>query len=326
MKRLIILLVFLSITFVAFDITKHENKENPTIDIQKQGQECCQEIRDTIKKGETLYHIFKRYELNLAELLALKEASANVHRLGRLCPGQPYKIIIDDTSRISEFHYWIDDDNILNITRTDDGFCAEKKKVEYEKRILYVSGRIEDNLMSSVGVERENIVMAYQLSDIFAWDIDFTTDLRRGDVYRVVVEGLYHKGEFRKYGEILSAEFINDGQTYRAYRFEHGGKADYYDEEGESLRRSFLKAPLSFRGISSGFSHRRFHPVLKIYRPHLGVDYVAPSGTPVSAIGDGRVTFAGYKGGNGNLVIIRHPNGYRTYYGHLLKIEKGIRN
>lgn len=131
--------------------------------------------------------------------------------------------------------------------------------------------------------------------------------------------------EFRKYGDILAAELSVDGNLYRAYRFDTGDRYDYFDDEGKSLRKAFLKAPLSYRRVSSGFTKRRNHPILKIPRPHLGVDYAAPAGTPVSTVGDGTVNFAGHKGPNGNLVIVRHPNGYTTTYGHLSRITKGIR-
>jgi murein DD-endopeptidase MepM/ murein hydrolase activator NlpD len=170
-----------------------------------------------------------------------------------------------------------------------------------------------------------NLMLALQLSDIFAWDIDFSTDIRNDDVFKIVVEGLYLNGEFKKYGEILSAEFVNKGETFSAYRFENDGRVDYYSSEGKSLRKAFLKAPLSFRRISSYFSRGRYHPVLKIYRPHHGLDYAAPTGTPVSAAGDGAVLFAGRKGQYGNLIIVRHSNGYKTYYGHLSRIGKGVR-
>lgn len=283
------------------------------------------EISGTIKKGETLFDIFKKYNLNLSELFKIKEASANIHRLKEVYPGQLYKIIVDDNNQISSFIYWIDDDSILNITRNESGFCAEKKAVEYEKRTIHLGGLIKDSLISSMGNGRENMMLAMQLSDIFAWDIDFTTDIRNGDTFKLIVEGLYLNGEFKKYGDILAAEFSNNGETYRAYRFELNGKTDYYDAEGKSLRRAFLKAPLSFRRVSSGFSINRFHPVLKIYRPHHGIDYAAPVGTPVSAIGDGTVIFAGSKGQYGNLVIIKHLKGYKTYYGHLSKIKRGIK-
>ena len=322
MRRAFIVVIFLSIAF--FTITSNFNVINDrTEEAVPIKPKEYREITGNIEKGETLFDIFKKYKLDIVELFKLKEASADVHKLRDLYPGRPYKIIIDDNTKINEFTYWIDDDNILNITRTESGFCAEKKAIEYEKRVQHIGGVIKDNLILSVGEGRENLMLALQLSDIFAWDLDFTTDIRNGDVFKIVVEGCYLNGEFKKYGDILSAEFINNGETFPAYRFEHNGKIDYFDVDGISLRRSFLKAPLSFRRVSSGFSKRRFHPVLKIYRPHLGVDYAASAGTPVSAVGDGTVVSAGYKGQNGKLVIIRHSNGYKTYYGHLAKIKKG---
>ncbi|MDI6727861.1 MAG: peptidoglycan DD-metalloendopeptidase family protein [Thermodesulfovibrionales bacterium] len=322
MKRILITAVFLITAFLMmrgdFDIfNKQENAG-------KYGK--YREISGTVKKGETLFNIFKKYNLNITELFKIKEASANIHRLREVYPGQPYKIIIDDNNRINSFIYWIDDDSVLNIGRTEYGFCAEKKAVEYEKRTLHLGGVIKDNLMSSIGSGIENMTLALQLSDIFAWDIDFATDLRNGDTFKILVEGMYLNGEFKKFGNIFSAEFVNNGEAYRAYRFEHDGKVDYYDNEGKSLRRAFLKAPLSFRRVSSGFSINRFHPVLKIYRPHHGLDYAAPVGTPVSAIGDGKVFFAGYKGGYGKLIIIKHPNGYKTYYGHLSRFGRDIKS
>ena len=291
---------------------------------QASGQGDCKEIDGTIRKGETLSDVFKKWKLDAGELFRIREASASIHRLREVQPGQPYKIVLDDNG-VRSFDYRIDDDSILCITRRQDGFCAARKTVQYQKRIEYVSGVIGDNLVSSLGNTRDDLLLALQMSDIFSWDIDFTTDLRKGDVFKVVVEGLYRNGEFRKYGDVLSAEFVNNGEVFRAYRFEQDGAAAYYDAEGRSLKKAFLKAPLSFRRISSGFSNGRLHPILKIYRPHHGLDYAAPSGTPVSAVGDGKIVFAGHKGQFGNLVIIRHPNGWKTYYGHLSKIGKDIR-
>ncbi|MEW6601952.1 MAG: peptidoglycan DD-metalloendopeptidase family protein [Nitrospirota bacterium] len=288
-------------------------------------QGAYKEVVGTIGRGETFFDIFKKWKLDMVDLFALREASAGIHRLREVRPGQPYKIVLDDNG-LRSFDYWIDDDSILSINREEGGFCAARKTIDYEKRLQHLGGVIADNLVASMGQGRDNLMLALQLSDIFAWDIDFTSDLRNGDTFKIVVEGLYLDGEFRKYGNILSAEFSNDGESCRAYRFEHNGKIDYYDDEGKSLRRAFLKAPLSFRRISSGFSLGRSHPVLKIYRPHHGLDYAAPAGTPVSAIGDGAVVFAGKKGQYGNLVIIRHPNGYKTYYGHLSRFGSGIKS
>ncbi len=279
------------------------------------------EISGIIQKGETLFEIFKRSELDLGELVLLKESMAGVQRLSNLLPGQPYRITVDGEKRVTAFEYWINDEAFVNVTRGSSGFRAEKVTLEYEKRPLCVAGVIEDNLIAAIGESRENLLLALNLSDILAWDIDFNTDLRRGDSYRVIVEGLFRDGQFRKYGDILVAEFFNDGKAYRAYRFEINGKAGYYDAEGSSMRKQFLKAPLSFRHISSGFSRSRMHPILKVRRPHQGLDYVAPAGTPVSATADGKVIFAGQKGQYGRLVVIRHRNGYQTSYGHLSRIK-----
>lgn len=283
------------------------------------------EISNSVRRGETLYDIFKRYDLEMRDLFLMREASAGIHRLRNLTVGHPYRMIVDDQNRVNSFFYSISDEYLLNIVRRDAQFIAEKAEIEYERRVIEIGGRVKDNLVSSIGEGRENLMLALNLTDIFAWDIDFATDLREGDTFKVIVEGLYLDGEFKRYGDILSVEFINNGDTYHAYRFEQGGKADYYDKEGKSLRRSFLKAPLSFRRISSGFSNKRFHPILKKYRPHHGVDYAAPRGTAVSATGEGTVVFAGYKNAYGKLIIIRHPNGFKTYYGHLSRFVKGIK-
>jgi len=300
------------------DVNMEESKPSVNRDIYH-------EITGTVKRGETFFDIFKKYKLDLNELYSLREAALDVHRLRELLPGQPYRITVDEDDRVSAFEYAINDDAVLSITRTDSGFSAEKHVIEYEKKIRHIGGVIKDNLISSIGEGRENVMLALQLSDIFAWDIDFSTDLRNRDTFKIVAEALYRDGEFKKYGEIISAEFMNNGRTYHAYRFEVNGKTDYFDDEGKSLKKAFLKAPLSFRRISSTFSRGRFHPVLKIYRPHHGLDYAAPTGTPVSAVGDGTVVFAGRKGQYGRFIMIRHRNGYRTCYGHLSRIGKNIR-
>jgi len=321
MKKLYFAAALLTIVFFLTVVNLEVRGKNEDI---SQKSEVYREISGVVKRGETFFDIFKNYQLDISELFELREASADIHRLRDLRPGQPYKIFLDERDRINELTYLIDDENVLTITRTGSGFSAEKASIEYEKRLIHLSGTINDNLISSVGEGKENLMLALTVSDIFGWDIDFTTDLRKGDTFKVIVEGLHLDGQFKKYGEVVCAGFVNNGQDYNAYRFEHDGITGYYDDDGGSLRRSFLKSPLSFRRISSSFSRNRFHPVLKTYRPHHGVDYAAPAGTPVLATGDGVVRFAGYKGQYGKLVIVRHPNGYKTYYGHLSGISSGI--
>jgi len=311
--------------FIAFIVIR--SNFNLPQEQQKAGQEekNSREISGTVEKGETLFDIFKRYSLDLRDLLELKEASADIHRLRQLYPGRGYRITADENNRVDSLDYWIDEDSMLRVKRTEAGFLAEKVCVEYERKILNVAGVIQDNLISSIGDGRERVMLALSVSDIFAWDIDFTSDLRKGDTYKLVVESYETDGEFRKFGNILSAEFINNGKAYTAYRFENGGEPCYFDAGGRSMKRAFLKAPLNYRRISSHFSSSRFHPVLRIYRPHHGLDYAAPAGTPVSAVGSGTVIFSGHKGQYGNLVIIRHPNNWKTYYGHLSRIAKGVK-
>jgi murein DD-endopeptidase MepM/ murein hydrolase activator NlpD len=283
-------------------------------------------VKDTVRRGETFFDIFKKNGFSLTDLVTIRDAAASVHRLRNVSRGQTYVITADHHNFINSLVYYINDEFFLKVRRTDDGFQAERCKIPYERRALTVVGSIEDNLVSALGEGKEPLLLALRLSDIFAWDIDFTSDLRKGDIYVIVVEGLYLNDEFKKFGEVLSAVFMNNDQKHTAYRFELAGKADYFDAEGKALRKTFLRAPLSFRRISSHFSHRRFHPILRTYRAHRGVDYAASTGTPVSATAAGTVTFAGRRGQYGNLITVQHHNHYVTYYGHLSRFARNIRS
>jgi murein DD-endopeptidase MepM/ murein hydrolase activator NlpD len=327
MKRVLALLpVSIALLLISLYVIQRPLQVDSSLVPSEQTSVVSPKIEGVVKPGETMFDIFKNNGLDLNELFRLGEATADVHRLREIATGQPYKIELGPDNVVLSLTYQINDDELLTITRSDPGFRAEKITLPYETKERKLGGVIESNLYDALGNDGEAAMLAYGLSDIFSWDIDFTTDLRKGDTFKIVVEELWRDGRFHRYGNILAAEFTNDGNTHRAFRYEEqDGRAGYYDEEGKSLQRSFLKAPLSYRRISSGFSYSRRHPILKIRRPHLGIDYVAPSGTPVSALGDGTVQLAGYKGANGNLVILRHPKGFTTYYGHLRKIRKGIR-
>ena len=168
--------------------------------------------------------------------------------------------------------------------------------------------------------------MAINLADIFGWDIDFILDIREGDAFHAVVEKRFREGLPAGYGRILAAEFINQGKSYRAILFSDGnGNSDYYDPEGRNLRKAFLKAPLSFSRISSGFTMRRFHPITKTWKAHPAIDYVAPIGTPIKTVGEGKVVRIGYTKGNGNFIEIHHSNGYSTLYLHMSQFARGIK-
>jgi murein DD-endopeptidase MepM/ murein hydrolase activator NlpD len=298
------LLVLAGVSLLAFLLLLGNSADpNPNTPSAKAEPAHLLRITGIVEKGQSLYEIFKRHGFDPRELFHVKEALAGVHSAREFRSGQPYEIHVDPEKRLHAFVYWVNDDSLVRVTRAGEGYQAEKLNLEHEKKVLCLEGSIEDNLIASMGGGQQNLLLALNLSDVFAWDIDFTTDLRKGDTFRILVEGLYRDGEFKKYGNILAAEFVNDGLLSRAYRFEVDGRADYYDATGRSLRKAFLKAPLSFRRISSGFSKSRLHPVLKIRRAHNGTDYVAPKGTPVSAIGNGQVLAAGHQGGYGKLVV-----------------------
>ncbi|MEO0191553.1 MAG: M23 family metallopeptidase [candidate division WOR-3 bacterium] len=208
----------------------------------------------------------------------------------------------------------------FNTTRFDfagEGFKTKSIIPDFVKRVEFVRGEVDQNLYLSFLEIGEKDPVLIQFADIFGWDIDFTTECQKGDSFFFVVEKNYLADTVAFYGPVLWAEY--DGKSvgkHVAYRF----KGEYYNSEGRSLRKEFLKSPLKVYRISSGYSKSRFHPILKVYRPHKGVDYAAPAGTPVHALGEGTVAFAGWKGGYGKYVRIKHPNGFQTGYGHLSRI------
>jgi murein DD-endopeptidase MepM/ murein hydrolase activator NlpD len=208
----------------------------------------------------------------------------------------------------------------------DQAPTARRVPVETERHVRHLAGTVQTSLYEALLAAGGSGETVARVADILAYDIDFFTDPRPGDRFEVLIEGEWLEGE-RLPGEvILYASYAGQRASQTGYRFAvPEGRADYYDLSGTSLRKALLKSPLNYRRISSTFSHRRLHPIYKVYRPHLGVDFAAPVGTPVVAVGDGTVTFAGSKGANGNLVTIRHAHRYETYYLHLRKIARGVR-
>ncbi len=288
------------------------------------GPTHLKDIAGIVERNETLYSIFHKNDIDMRDLSKLQRSSRELFNLNRIRPGRSYILRISEDYRINELLYSIDDYSYLQIQQDNERTDAEIKTVEYEKRTGFITGRIEDNLLSAFNGNNEYIKVVYDLTDILAWDIDFNTDLRKGDTLKIAVEELWYGSILKGLGDIFAVEFVNDGNQINAYRFDDGVTKGYYDGDGKSLRKSLLRVPLRFHYISSRYTKKRRHPILKIYRSHLGVDYVAPSGTPVSASGDGKVIFAGRKGRNGNLVIIKHSSGYRTYYGHLKRFARSV--
>ena len=298
--------------------------ENAAKSISESGSRT---IAGIVQSNETLDSIFRKHKLKQTELSKIYHTSKKQFNLSKISVGSVYSIDLDkDENTIRSLQFGINDDSFLNVVRGPEGFKSEKVKINYETRIGSFYLDIKNSLASSMpGTHKEYSKLALKLSDIYAWDIDFFNDIKNGDSVKIIVEELWVGEAFKGFGDILAAEFINNGSIYKAYRFDGDGYTDYYDSEGKSLKKALLRSPLKFKYISSRFSTRRLHPKLKIYRAHLGVDYAAATGTPVSSAGSGKVVFAGRKGQMGKMVKIKHPGGYETYYGHLSKIPRKIR-
>jgi murein DD-endopeptidase MepM/ murein hydrolase activator NlpD len=219
--------------------------------------------------------------------------------------------------------YQVDADRMLWIRSRENGFAAEIEPIPSHTEVAGVIGEIHDSLFNAVAEAGESPELALRLAEIFGWDLDFYTDPREGDTFGAVVEKKkYLNGQTVAYERILAAEYNSSGRPYRAVLFhDPAGRPAYYAPDGNSLQKAFLRSPLKFSAhITSHFSRNRFHPILETHRPHLGIDYGAPVGTPVQAIGAGRVVFAGPEGGAGRMVHLRHVNGYETFYLHLSRV------
>ncbi len=212
------------------------------------------------------------------------------------------------------------------VISTDDGWKVERAETRPDVRVEAVSGEVRRSLFEAVEKSGESAQLVVDLADIFSSDFDFTADTRAGDRFRLLVEKRYAAGTFVDYGRILVAQYVSDGRTLTGVGVEGGrGRYTFYDPAGRSLRKSFLKSPLQFSRITSGFTHARLHPILGGVRPHLAVDYAAPVGTPVWAVADATVKRAGWDGGNGLSITLHHRSGYSTMYNHLSRLGPGVR-
>lgn len=270
-----------------------------------------------VRRGDTLERLFRRVGLDLNDLTAILKLGPAREYLRLLKPGDEIRVHHDGSSLV-ELSRKIDVFNTLSVIRSAAGFDARITAVDYQTEQARTTARIRSSLFDAAGQAGITDGTIMKLASIFASDIDFVLDLREGDQFTLVYEEMWHGGEKLAEGEILAAEFINQGKVHRAVRYQStDGRSNYYTPEGKSLRRAFVRVPLAFSRVSSNFNPRRRHPILNTIRGHNGVDYAAPSGTPVHAPADGKVIFRGYKGGYGNTIILQHPGGISTLYGHL---------
>ena len=278
-----------------------------------------------IDAGATMTSLLGRF-LSPQDIYLLDKQAKPVFPLTRLKAGQAYRLKHLDEQFV-QFAYDIDQDDMLIIDATDDGsFTVVREPIPYTVRVDHIKGTIQSSLFEAVTSVGEEAELALALADIFAWDIDFILDIRVGDSFQALVEKRFRDGEWAGYGKILAAEFVNRGEPFNAFRFKDGDRStSYYDEEGNSVRKAFLKAPLAFSRISSGFSMKRFHPITKTWKAHPAIDYAAPTGTPIKAVGDGTISRIGYTRGNGNFIEIRHNSSYKTIYLHMSRFSRKMK-
>jgi len=277
-------------------------------------------LRGTIGSRSTLGGTLQAW-LPLSAIKGLVDASRPLYDLKSVGIGHPWALVLTPDGLLRAFTYGIDELRTLRIVRRNEALEAEVVERSSRLEMALVSGLIRSSLLAAVSEEGEKDELGLALAEIFAWDIDFHKEIQRGDSFRVAVEKLTVDGHFARYGRIVAAEFTRGSRILQAVRFEGSDGAGYYAPDGTPLRKQFLRSPLKFTRITSRFSHARFHPILQAFTPHLGVDYAAPVGTPVLASADGIVAQAGWAGGFGQLVRLRHANGYETLYGHLSRIN-----
>jgi murein DD-endopeptidase MepM/ murein hydrolase activator NlpD len=287
----------------------------------------------------TIAHLFANHMIQGADAPVLVASIASAMDVRKMRAGQPYMIDRLLDGRVRRFEYEIDNDRRLVVVRATNGevspepsakadaarFVATVERIPKETTVVAVEGDINretSSLVAALDKAGERVELALGMADVFSGEIDFNSDLQPGDKFRVLVERHARDGKLSGYGAILAAEFVNDGRTLRAIRFTpDGGSTAYYDENGRSLKRFFLKSPLKFEPrITSRFSTSRKHPILGYNRAHNGVDYHAPAGAPVGSVAPGVVTMAGWTSGGGRTVKVRHPNGYDTEYLHMSAI------
>lgn len=285
---------------------------------------------ERIRPGDNLSSLFDRLGVNDAQAESFIRRDTGARLLLNLRPGRRVQATIDGDGRLISATALLEgreDSRQLVIRRDGTGFLAEQQPVTFDNRVEMRSGEIRSSLFAATDAAQVPDSVAMQLVEIFSSDIDFASDLRKGDRFQVVYETVWQDGEMVRTGRVLAAEFVNAGKTYQAVWY---GRPDseggYYDQQGKALRKAFLKSPLAFSRVTSGFA-MRVHPISGQWKQHKGIDFAAPTGTPIRSTGDGMVEFAGNAGGYGNMVVVRHGNLYTTAYAHMSRIaaRRGMR-
>jgi murein DD-endopeptidase MepM/ murein hydrolase activator NlpD len=274
-------------------------------------------IEVVVSRNDTMDRLFRRFELNLSDLATLRNLPELRSQVDKLRPGESLRIMHRGGELVG-LERKLSDSETLKVTRDESGFVSDVLENPLETHTRTASATIESSLFQAAADAGLPDGVAFELAEIFQYDIDFVLDIQQGDRFTVVYEEVFQDGEPLRIGNILAAKFVNDGREYRAVRYiDTEGRGQYFSPDGRSLRKAFIRAPVQFSRVSSRFNPSRKHPVLNRIRAHKGVDYAAPIGTPVRAAGEGRVRFVGRQGGYGNVIELEHGSGVVTVYGHL---------
>ena len=271
----------------------------------------------TVGRGDTLEQLFRENNLDIGHLMQIAQLDEAKQRFRRMKPGDVFEVEHEEGQVVSLYSK-LDLTSALQIVRLDDDFTARIIERPVELRTRHAYGVIDSSLFESAAQAGLSDKTIMNVAGIFAWDVDFILDIRSGDNYYVQYEEIWQDGEFVTDGEIIAAEFNNNGRQIQAVRFKDGeNNTDYFTPDGDSVRKAFIRAPVDFTRISSNFNPKRRHPILNSIRAHRGVDYAAPRGTPIKAAGDGKVIFRGTKSGYGRVVILQHGGNITTLYAHM---------
>ncbi len=270
--------------------------------------------------------IVEGWDIGYSQMLELLEMTSSTYDLTMIRIGQPLRLARDEAGDIVWLEYEMSREEYVHVDFVSDGYEAEMRDITYEVEIIKQSGTVSSSMYIDAldaGIP-DTIIM--QFADAFAWTIDFSVEVQKGDTFALVYERRYRDGEEAGTGDVITGEFVNKGEVHRGYLFENEeGNPAYYSQDGEAMIKQFLKAPLNYRRITSGYTYGRFHPVLQQNYNHLAIDYAAAIGTPVMSVGDGVIRTASWNGGFGNYIDVRHNDVYATQYAHLSSYARGIR-
>jgi murein DD-endopeptidase MepM/ murein hydrolase activator NlpD len=304
------------------------NAPNETLHVTAEDFTGPDWLETKIKRGDTLASIFSGFGLSPAIVHKVVNSSQEAQSLSRIRPGQTLRLKVGDDNTLICVVHETSRTSGLRLARLDDGsYRAEQYEHPVDKRIQFATATIEESLYLAAQRAGMSDRLTMNVAEIFGWDVDFALDIRPGDSFSVLYEEEFLNGEKLRDGAILAAEFNNQGRRFGAIRYtDDEGYSEYFTPEGYSMRKAFLKTPVKFARVSSGFTRKRWHPVLKKWRAHKGVDYAAQTGTPIRATGDGKLTFVGRKGGYGKVVFIQHGGKYTTVYAHMSRFAKGMKS